>query len=206
MKNGLHVLLSSSGAIVLFLPMRWVWERPSRPSPSCPTCSTSISSTGPSCWWCPCPRSLPGRGSLPSGPQTWTWWSTSVTSWAGKRYDERHEGFMLGYLQSWIDTLTSPCLFEQIRDYEWVNHQTKRIRFNALLTTYEIVLKDKVGERCFHWGCVFLLVTHHVAHIFLGVNTSKFYSRGSLGTSTGHFWVWMKHTGWRTMTPCCINL
>lgn len=33
----------------------------------------------------------------------------------------------------------------QIRDYEWVNHQTKRIRFNALLTTYEILLKDKVG-------------------------------------------------------------
>uniref|UniRef100_A0AAQ5XRI9 DNA helicase n=1 Tax=Amphiprion ocellaris TaxID=80972 RepID=A0AAQ5XRI9_AMPOC len=30
-----------------------------------------------------------------------------------------------------------------IRDYEWVNHQTKRIRFNALLTTYEILLKDK---------------------------------------------------------------
>ncbi len=34
--------------------------------------------------------------------------------------------------------------FIQIRDYEWVNHQTKRIRFNALLTTYEILLKDKV--------------------------------------------------------------
>ncbi|XP_075945167.1 chromodomain-helicase-DNA-binding protein 2 isoform X2 [Anarhichas minor] len=32
---------------------------------------------------------------------------------------------------------------KSIRDYEWVNHQTKRIRFNALLTTYEIVLKDK---------------------------------------------------------------
>uniref|UniRef100_A0A1A7Y604 Stress-activated protein kinase JNK n=1 Tax=Iconisemion striatum TaxID=60296 RepID=A0A1A7Y604_9TELE len=30
-----------------------------------------------------------------------------------------------------------------IRDYEWVNHQTKRIRFNSLLTTYEILLKDK---------------------------------------------------------------
>ncbi|KAM4552935.1 chromodomain-helicase-DNA-binding protein 2 isoform 3-T4 [Fundulus diaphanus] len=30
-----------------------------------------------------------------------------------------------------------------IRDYEWVNHQSKRIRFNALLTTYEILLKDK---------------------------------------------------------------
>lgn len=38
------------------------------------------------------------------------------------------------------------CLsFIQIRDYEWVNHQTKRIRFNALLTTYEILLKDKVS-------------------------------------------------------------
>lgn len=38
------------------------------------------------------------------------------------------------------------CVYPvQIRDYEWVNHQTKRIRFNALLTTYEILLKDKVG-------------------------------------------------------------
>uniref|UniRef100_A0A4W5MY76 Chromodomain helicase DNA binding protein 2 n=1 Tax=Hucho hucho TaxID=62062 RepID=A0A4W5MY76_9TELE len=32
---------------------------------------------------------------------------------------------------------------EQIRDYEWVCHQTKRIKFNALITTYEILLKDK---------------------------------------------------------------
>ncbi|XP_037307436.2 chromodomain-helicase-DNA-binding protein 2 isoform X2 [Pungitius pungitius] len=32
---------------------------------------------------------------------------------------------------------------KSIRDYEWINHQTKRIRFNALLTTYEILLKDK---------------------------------------------------------------
>ncbi|XP_028813134.1 chromodomain-helicase-DNA-binding protein 2 isoform X1 [Denticeps clupeoides] len=30
-----------------------------------------------------------------------------------------------------------------IRDYEWINQQTKRIKFNALLTTYEILLKDK---------------------------------------------------------------
>lgn len=41
------------------------------------------------------------------------------------------------------------CCFVQIRDYEWVNHQTKRIRFNALLTTYEILLKDKVGAVIF---------------------------------------------------------
>lgn len=43
-------------------------------------------------------------------------------------------------------TKISIASFAQIRDYEWVNHQTKRIRFNALLTTYEILLKDKVGE------------------------------------------------------------
>ncbi|TKS73409.1 Chromodomain-helicase-DNA-binding protein 2 [Collichthys lucidus] len=43
-----------------------------------------------------------------------------------------------------------------IRDYEWVNHQTKRIRFNALLTTYEILLKDKVGAviKYLFYGCV----------------------------------------------------
>uniref|UniRef100_A0A674E4I9 Chromodomain helicase DNA binding protein 2 n=1 Tax=Salmo trutta TaxID=8032 RepID=A0A674E4I9_SALTR len=32
---------------------------------------------------------------------------------------------------------------KSIRDYEWVCHQTKRIKFNALITTYEILLKDK---------------------------------------------------------------
>ncbi|XP_053355695.1 chromodomain-helicase-DNA-binding protein 2 [Clarias gariepinus] len=30
-----------------------------------------------------------------------------------------------------------------IRDYEWIHQQTKRIKFNTLLTTYEILLKDK---------------------------------------------------------------
>ncbi|XP_072550654.1 chromodomain-helicase-DNA-binding protein 2 isoform X2 [Salminus brasiliensis] len=30
-----------------------------------------------------------------------------------------------------------------IRDYEWIHQQSKRIKFNALLTTYEILLKDK---------------------------------------------------------------
>lgn len=48
---------------------------------------------------------------------------------------------------STVDYINFHCCFcfVQIRDYEWVNHQTKRIRFNALLTTYEILLKDKVG-------------------------------------------------------------
>ncbi|XP_043934314.1 chromodomain-helicase-DNA-binding protein 2 isoform X2 [Protopterus annectens] len=30
-----------------------------------------------------------------------------------------------------------------IREYEWVNPQSKKLKFNVLLTTYEIVLKDK---------------------------------------------------------------
>uniref|UniRef100_A0AAR2JQK6 DNA helicase n=1 Tax=Pygocentrus nattereri TaxID=42514 RepID=A0AAR2JQK6_PYGNA len=30
-----------------------------------------------------------------------------------------------------------------IRDYEWIHQQSKRIKFNVLLTTYEILLKDK---------------------------------------------------------------
>ncbi|XP_035274025.1 chromodomain-helicase-DNA-binding protein 2-like [Anguilla anguilla] len=39
-----------------------------------------------------------------------------------------------------------------IRDYEWVNQQTKRIRFNALLTTYEILLKDKGVLGSINWA------------------------------------------------------
>lgn len=35
-------------------------------------------------------------------------------------------------------------LVYKIRDFEWIHQQTKRIKFNTLLTTYEIVLKDKV--------------------------------------------------------------
>lgn len=35
-----------------------------------------------------------------------------------------------------------------------MNHQTKRIRFNALITTYEILLKDKVEELLFWFSCV----------------------------------------------------
>nr|XP_042712577.1 chromodomain-helicase-DNA-binding protein 2 isoform X24 [Chrysemys picta bellii] len=31
-----------------------------------------------------------------------------------------------------------------IREYEWIHSQTKRLKFNALITTYEILLKDKV--------------------------------------------------------------
>lgn len=80
------IMPSRVGATAWSWLMRWGWGRPSRPSPSCPTCFTSTSCTDPSCWWSLCQRSPPGRGSLTPGLRTWTWWSTLVTWWAGKRY------------------------------------------------------------------------------------------------------------------------
>uniref|UniRef100_A0A4W5MB02 Chromodomain helicase DNA binding protein 2 n=1 Tax=Hucho hucho TaxID=62062 RepID=A0A4W5MB02_9TELE len=41
---------------------------------------------------------------------------------------------------------------KSIRDYEWVCHQTKRIKFNALITTYEILLKDKAVLGNINWA------------------------------------------------------
>ncbi|XP_028678827.2 chromodomain-helicase-DNA-binding protein 2 isoform X1 [Erpetoichthys calabaricus] len=39
-----------------------------------------------------------------------------------------------------------------IRDYEWIHPQTKRLKFNALLTTYEILLKDKAVLGSINWA------------------------------------------------------
>lgn len=43
------------------------------------------------------------------------------------------------------------CFFVsvQIREYEWCHQSTKRLKFNALITTYEILLKDKVKSALF---------------------------------------------------------
>ena len=37
------------------------------------------------------------------------------------------------------------CMLCQIRDCEWCHHGNKRLKFNVVVTTYEIVLKDKVS-------------------------------------------------------------
>lgn len=47
-----------------------------------------------------------------------------------------------------------------------MNHQTKRIRFNALLTTYEILLKDKVSRGLF-WLCRLLKSFLKRGNVFL---------------------------------------
>lgn len=39
----------------------------------------------------------------------------------------------------------SVCVCCQIRDYEWCHSGSKKLKFNVIVTTYEIVLKDKVA-------------------------------------------------------------
>ena len=41
-------------------------------------------------------------------------------------------------------------LHKQIKEYELI-HENKRLKFNALLTTYEILLKDAVSHRIFSY-------------------------------------------------------
>uniref|UniRef100_A0A8C3KWN5 DNA helicase n=1 Tax=Chrysolophus pictus TaxID=9089 RepID=A0A8C3KWN5_CHRPC len=39
-----------------------------------------------------------------------------------------------------------------IREYEWIHSQSKRLKFNALITTYEILLKDKAVLGSISWA------------------------------------------------------
>uniref|UniRef100_A0A8C0UN18 Chromodomain helicase DNA binding protein 2 n=1 Tax=Cyanistes caeruleus TaxID=156563 RepID=A0A8C0UN18_CYACU len=39
-----------------------------------------------------------------------------------------------------------------IREYEWIHSQSKRLKFNALITTYEILLKDKTVLGSINWA------------------------------------------------------
>ncbi|KAM4678151.1 chromodomain-helicase-DNA-binding protein 2 [Discoglossus pictus] len=41
-----------------------------------------------------------------------------------------------------------------IREYEWVHQQSKKMKFNALLTTYEILLKDKAVLSIINWAFI----------------------------------------------------
>ncbi|NWR47416.1 CHD1 protein, partial [Regulus satrapa] len=41
-----------------------------------------------------------------------------------------------------------------IRTHEWMHPQTKRLKFNILLTTYEILLKDKSFLGGLNWAFI----------------------------------------------------
>ncbi|XP_042207777.1 chromodomain-helicase-DNA-binding protein 1-like isoform X5 [Homarus americanus] len=49
-----------------------------------------------------------------------------------------------------------------VREYEWT-HSSKRIKFNAVLTTYEILLRDKedLRDSC-HWACLVVDEAHRL--------------------------------------------
>lgn len=49
----------------------------------------------------------------------------------------------------------------QIREYEWC-YSSKRLKFNAILTTYEIVLKDKALLGALNWAVLLVDEAHRL--------------------------------------------
>lgn len=88
---------------------------------------------------------------------------------------------------------------------------SKRLKLNILLTTYEILLKDKVSSAAtslYHgsWSCCclslnLLYVWHNTWCCMVFKTCNKCVSSHFWAVSTGPSLVWMKHTDWRMMTP-----
>ncbi len=51
---------------------------------------------------------------------------------------------------------------EMIRQYEWCFADTKKLKFNAILTTYEILLKDKLLLGCLSWAALLVDEAHRL--------------------------------------------
>uniref|UniRef100_A0AC34Q8P8 Helicase ATP-binding domain-containing protein n=1 Tax=Panagrolaimus sp. JU765 TaxID=591449 RepID=A0AC34Q8P8_9BILA len=51
---------------------------------------------------------------------------------------------------------------EQIRQYELIFPNSKKIKINALLTTYELLLKDKSFLSGFDWSCLVIDEAHRL--------------------------------------------
>lgn len=50
----------------------------------------------------------------------------------------------------------------QIREYEWCYRGSKRLKFNVILTTYEIVLKDKALLGALNWAVLLVDEAHRL--------------------------------------------
>ena len=51
---------------------------------------------------------------------------------------------------------------DMLRQYEWCHPGNKRLKFNALLTTYEILLKDKAFLGSVAWACLMVDEAHRL--------------------------------------------
>lgn len=56
---------------------------------------------------------------------------------------KENDHILIGFFINYLPLLEVKCVF-QIRQHEWCHPGNKRLKFNVLLTTYEILLKDKV--------------------------------------------------------------
>lgn len=55
------------------------------------------------------------------------------------------------------------CLFvTQIQEYEWYFKGSRKLKFNAILTTYEIVLKDKIWLSEVSWAALMVDEAHRL--------------------------------------------
>lgn len=53
-------------------------------------------------------------------------------------------------------------VYFQIREYEWCFANSKRLKFNAILTTYEILLKDKAVLGSLSWAVLMVDEAHRL--------------------------------------------
>lgn len=58
--------------------------------------------------------------------------------------------------------LTLSSVGTQIRQFEWCYSGSKRLKFNAILTTYEIVLKDKALLGSLSWAALLVDEAHRL--------------------------------------------
>ncbi|KAG7154403.1 Chromodomain-helicase-DNA-binding protein 1-like, partial [Homarus americanus] len=68
----------------------------------------------------------------------------------------------LSTLNAWQKEFATWAPDMNVREYEWT-HSSKRIKFNAVLTTYEILLRDKedLRDSC-HWACLVVDEAHRL--------------------------------------------
>ncbi len=91
-------------------------------------------------------------------------------------------------VETWSDTLhhflsspTHPAFlsFLQIREYEWA-HPNRRLKFNVILTTYEILLKDKDFLGSVSWAILVVDEAHRLK------NDDSLLYRTLMGFRTNH--------------------